>query len=252
MLGHITPYYRPKQVALCKVDHILLLPIRNVMALMSGWQFRFKILPRRIRIARVHVFLGLLAIWAALKAVWFYTLPTFQASWIQNVTRENCTRWLALWSTPLRGLSTEPKSVFSLGSSKPFQKDLMTKSLLIFVGTAWRSLFSLSCQRKKMWTVFFKCHPGEPTLKLFLTYKMSWQDYHIISTAAVENIKGSWFKIKQKSTLSCVKSNTLFLFLLFLSYLQIATQFGKVGLSSHNKHTHARPASANGSNHFTF
>lgn len=37
-----------------------------------------KILPRRIRIARVHVFLGLLAIWAALKAMWFYTLPTFQ------------------------------------------------------------------------------------------------------------------------------------------------------------------------------
>lgn len=139
---------------------------------------------------------------------------------------------------------------FSLGSSKPFQKDLMTESLLIFVGTAWRSLCSLSCQRKKMWTIFFKCHPKEPTLKLFLTYKMSWQDYHIISIAAVENIKGSWFKIKQKSTLSCLKSNTRFPFLLFFSHLQIAMQFGKVGLSSHSKHTHVRPASANGSNHF--
>lgn len=43
----------------------------------------------------------------------------------------------------------QPKSVFSLGSSKHFQKDLMMKSLLIFVEIAWRSLFSLSCQRKK-------------------------------------------------------------------------------------------------------
>lgn len=81
---------------------------------------------------------------------------------------------------------------------------------------------------------------------------MSWQDYHVISIAAVENIKGSRFQIKQKSTLSCLKSNTLFLFFLFLSHLQIAMQFGKVGLSSHNKHTHARPESANGSNCFTF
>jgi len=81
---------------------------------------------------------------------------------------------------------------------------------------------------------------------------MSWQDYHIISIAAVENIKGSWFKIKHKSTLSCLKNNILFLFLPFLSHLQNAMQFGKVGLSSHNKHTHSRPASANGSNCFTF
>lgn len=36
----------------------------------------------------MHVFLGLLAIWAALKAVRFYTLPTFQGSCIQNTTRE--------------------------------------------------------------------------------------------------------------------------------------------------------------------
>lgn len=103
-----------------------------------------------------------------------------------------------------------------------------------------------------MWTVLFKCHPGEPTLKLFLTYKMSWQDYHIISIAAVENIKGSWLKIKQSSTLSCLKSNTLFLLLFFPSHLQIAMQFGKAGLSIHNKHSHVKPARANGSNHFTF
>lgn len=88
--GQMTSYYRPKQGALCKVNHLSVPPISNVMALMSGWQFRFQILPRRIRIAHVHVFLGLLAIWAALNAMWFYTLPTFQASCIQNGTRESC------------------------------------------------------------------------------------------------------------------------------------------------------------------
>jgi len=192
MLSHITPYHSPKQVAICKVDHISLLHITNVMGLMSGWQFRLKILPRRIRILCVHVFLGLLAIWAALKAVWFYTLPTCQASCIQKVTREKCTRYLAFWSTPLLGVLTA-KSVFSLGSSQHSEKDLMMESLIIFVGNAWRSLFSLSCQ-----LTFFKCQPGEPTLKLFLTYK-NILSVLPISIAAVENVNGSWFKIKQKA-----------------------------------------------------
>lgn len=96
MLGHISPYYGPKQVAICKVDCISFLSISNVMRVMSGWQFRLKILPRRIRVSCVHVFLGLLTIWAALKAMWFYTLPTFQAFCIHKATRENCLHYLAL------------------------------------------------------------------------------------------------------------------------------------------------------------
>lgn len=36
MLGHIAPYYRPKRVAACNVDHVSFLPISNVMVLMSG------------------------------------------------------------------------------------------------------------------------------------------------------------------------------------------------------------------------
>lgn len=79
-----------------------------------------------------------------------------------------------------------------------------------------------------MGTTFFKCHPGEPALKLFLAYKMSWQDYHVISIAAAENIKGSRFEMEQKkSTLACLKSNTLCHLLLLLSHLQIAKHFVK-------------------------
>lgn len=80
---------------------------------------------------------------------------------------------------------------------------------------------------------------------------MSWQDYHIISIAAVENIKGSWLKIKQSSTLSCLKSNTIPL-PLFPFSPAITMQFDKVGLGIQNKHSHVRPARANGSNRFTF
>lgn len=36
MLDHTTSYYRCKRGALCKVDHLYLLPISNVTALMSG------------------------------------------------------------------------------------------------------------------------------------------------------------------------------------------------------------------------
>lgn len=36
MLGHTTSYYRRKRGALCKVGHLSLLPISNIMALMSG------------------------------------------------------------------------------------------------------------------------------------------------------------------------------------------------------------------------
>lgn len=251
MLGHISPYYRPKQVAICKVDCILFLSISNVMGVMSGWQFRLKILPRRIRVSCVHVFLGLLAIWAALKAMWFYTLPTFQAFCIHKATRENCLHYLALWSTPLQGVLTAKVCVFPR-IFKTLSKRPDDEESVDFCWDCLKIPLFSQLPKEKMWTIFLKCHPGEPTLKLFLTYKMSWQDYHIISIAAVENIKGSCFKIKQKNTLSCLKSSILFLFFLFLSHLQTTMHFGTVGLSSHNKQARVKPASPNGSNHFCY